>query len=259
MSKKPRRAPAKKKPPVRASATRGVRARPARRAMPQSLLRDLPPHAQQIVRGVEALARARARGATMPPVSPAPATPAKRPLAEPLDDQDREIRDSIIESLRLRFRREPERREALVREVEQTCGADAVGRALYRAYQVAAGPWDQTQRCGGACSGRRSRSSSDASSRRRTRGRRHDGRTVHDTGPRIPPRVPRPGEPLWSFRSADHHIWSCELRYHGEFGVEAQILKDGELLIGRRFDMKALAVQWAEEERKAIEAEKGGA
>ena len=57
----------------------------------------------------------------------------------------------------------------------------------------------------------------------------------------VPSRVPQPGEPLWAFRSADHHTWSCELRVHGEFGVEAQILKDGELVIGRRFDLKGQA------------------
>jgi hypothetical protein len=63
-----------------------------------------------------------------------------------------------------------------------------------------------------------------------------------------PPRVPRLGEPLWSLR-VNHVTWSCELRYHGEWGVEAQILRDGDLVIGRRFDTRALAVQWAELER----------
>ena len=42
------------------------------------------------------------------------------------------------------------------------------------------------------------------------------------------------------------------LRYHGEFGVEAQILRDGQLFAGRRFDTRALAVQWAELERQAL-------
>jgi len=41
--------------------------------------------------------------------------------------------------------------------------------------------------------------------------------------------------------------------YHGEWRVEAQILKQGELVIGRRFDTRAL-VHWANEERKAIES-----
>jgi hypothetical protein len=68
----------------------------------------------------------------------------------------------------------------------------------------------------------------------------------------VPARQARPGEPLWAFRSGDHTI-ACELHYHGEYGVEAQFLRDGELLIGRRFDSRALAVQWAELERDAIE------
>jgi hypothetical protein len=50
----------------------------------------------------------------------------------------------------------------------------------------------------------------------------------------IPPRVPRPGEPLWAFRK-DDATWSCELRVHGEWGVEAQILREGELSVAHRF------------------------
>jgi hypothetical protein len=45
----------------------------------------------------------------------------------------------------------------------------------------------------------------------------------------------------------------AELRYHGEYGVEAQILRQGDLVIGRRFDTRALAVQWAEKERKVLD------
>jgi hypothetical protein len=48
--------------------------------------------------------------------------------------------------------------------------------------------------------------------------------------------------------------WSCELRFHGEsYGWEAQILREGELVIGRRFDLRRLAERWAEEERQALE------
>lgn len=47
--------------------------------------------------------------------------------------------------------------------------------------------------------------------------------------------------------------WESELRCHGEYGVETQLLRQGELVIGPRFDTRSLAVQWAEEERKAIE------
>src|ERR1700741_5090223 len=65
---------------------------------------------------------------------------------------------------------------------------------------------------------------------------------------------PRPGELLLEFvRESDHAQFRCELRYHGEYGVEAQFFQNGELLIGRRFDTKSLAVQWAELEREHLE------
>jgi hypothetical protein len=51
----------------------------------------------------------------------------------------------------------------------------------------------------------------------------------------------------------DHDRFACELRYHGEWGVEAQFLKNEELLIGRRFDLREQAVRWAEEMRTALE------
>lgn len=69
---------------------------------------------------------------------------------------------------------------------------------------------------------------------------------------REPARKPRPGETLRSLPKGDA-TWEAELCYHGEYGVEAQLLRLGELVIGRRFETRALAVQWAEEERKAIE------
>ena len=49
-----------------------------------------------------------------------------------------------------------------------------------------------------------------------------------------PARKPRPGETLWSLRK-NGITWEAELRYHAEFGVEAQILRQGELVM-----------QWAE-------------
>ena len=64
--------------------------------------------------------------------------------------------------------------------------------------------------------------------------------------------MPRPGKATLFFRK-DGATWSAELRYHGEWGVEAQILEQGELVIGRRFSTRALAVHWANDERKAIE------
>jgi hypothetical protein len=67
---------------------------------------------------------------------------------------------------------------------------------------------------------------------------------------RSAPRIAHPGEPLWELR-VNHVTWSCELRYQGEYGVEMQIFRDGEFFAGRRFDTRALAVQWAELERQA--------
>ena len=66
-----------------------------------------------------------------------------------------------------------------------------------------------------------------------------------------PPKPPKPREGLWQLRTG-HVTWSCELLDHGAYGVEAQILRDGEFVIGRRFDTRALAVQWAELEREAM-------
>jgi hypothetical protein len=73
-----------------------------------------------------------------------------------------------------------------------------------------------------------------------------------------PPRQPQPGEILFEFvRESDHEHFRCELRTHGgEWGVEAQFFVRGDLFIARRFDTRALAVQWATIERKHIE--KGG-
>ena len=44
-----------------------------------------------------------------------------------------------------------------------------------------------------------------------------------------PPKLPqpRPGEPLFALQKG-HRRTECELRYHGEYGVEAQFLDDGE-------------------------------
>jgi hypothetical protein len=48
----------------------------------------------------------------------------------------------------------------------------------------------------------------------------------------------------------DAHItWSAELRYHGEWGVECAIYRNGEFARSRRFDQRKLAVQWGDEER----------
>jgi hypothetical protein len=75
-----------------------------------------------------------------------------------------------------------------------------------------------------------------------------DSPWTHKPAPRC---RPRPGEPLWSVRR-NGVSWSAELRDHGEYGVEAQILRNGELSIGRRFPPKQQAVQWAENGRDHV-------
>jgi hypothetical protein len=48
---------------------------------------------------------------------------------------------------------------------------------------------------------------------------------------------------------------TCELRDYGQrYGWEAQILCDGELVIGRRFLSREHAVAWAAKERTDLEA-----
>jgi hypothetical protein len=68
---------------------------------------------------------------------------------------------------------------------------------------------------------------------------------THKPAPRC---RPRPGEPLWSVQKGDV-TWSAELRFHGEYGVEAQILRNGELRIGRRVSLKEQADRWTEAEK----------
>jgi hypothetical protein len=52
---------------------------------------------------------------------------------------------------------------------------------------------------------------------------------------------------------------SCELRFHGEsYGWEAQFYERGELFYSRgAFALRADAIQWAEEERLAMEKGSG--
>jgi hypothetical protein len=68
----------------------------------------------------------------------------------------------------------------------------------------------------------------------------------------VPRTKPRANEKLWELFKG-HDIYACELKYHGECGVEAQIFKNAELLVGYRHQTRALAVQWVEQERQDIE------
>jgi hypothetical protein len=74
------------------------------------------------------------------------------------------------------------------------------------------------------------------------------------------PRQPQPGELLEEFL-VGHARWRIELRDHGTFGVEAQLLKNEEFFASRTFSTRddptrrprELAIAWAKEERKALE------
>ena len=72
--------------------------------------------------------------------------------------------------------------------------------------------------------------------------------------PPTPRTKPRPGELLYEFwRESDHRLIRCELRYHGEWGVEAQIYEGDWFRSGHRFPTRAEAVAWAEEMRPDLE------
>ena len=49
--------------------------------------------------------------------------------------------------------------------------------------------------------------------------------------------------------------WSAESRYHGEYGVEAQILQNDDLTIARTFMLRDPAVRWAKSERDRLESD----
>ena len=65
---------------------------------------------------------------------------------------------------------------------------------------------------------------------------------------------PRPGELIWTLKNGSR-VASCELRYHGEYGVETQFFRDGDFIAGRRFDLRGQALQWAQLERQDLEQE----
>jgi hypothetical protein len=58
-----------------------------------------------------------------------------------------------------------------------------------------------------------------------------------------PVRKPRPNELVFTFvRASARAAVECTLRFHGEWGVEAMFLRDGELVIARRVDTRAQAL-----------------
>jgi hypothetical protein len=67
-----------------------------------------------------------------------------------------------------------------------------------------------------------------------------------------PPREPKPRRHLWTIEK-DWHFYRCELVLHEEGGTEAQIFRDGEFMVGRRFEEGWQTLQWAELEKEHIE------
>ena len=49
-----------------------------------------------------------------------------------------------------------------------------------------------------------------------------------------------------------HDRYLVELRDHGTYGVEAQFWQNEEFSYSQRFEARALAIQWAEEERRCL-------
>lgn len=67
-----------------------------------------------------------------------------------------------------------------------------------------------------------------------------------------PVRQPKPGELVWSLQKAERRV-DCELRFHGEsYGWECQCLHEGVLAYGRRFPLRAHALQEAEAQRRRL-------
>jgi hypothetical protein len=76
---------------------------------------------------------------------------------------------------------------------------------------------------------------------------------TYDPFGRPPQRAQVQRSELWNLRK-DDHTYSCVLMFWEEGGTEAQIPKDGDLLVSRRFEKGWQTLQWAEEERKYFES-----
>jgi hypothetical protein len=63
---------------------------------------------------------------------------------------------------------------------------------------------------------------------------------------KAPPRQARAGEHLWAIQKDGRQL-ACELRDDGEAGAELQVYRERELLYGRRWPSRALALEKAHE------------
>jgi hypothetical protein len=62
------------------------------------------------------------------------------------------------------------------------------------------------------------------------------------------------GEVQWTL-TKDGRRFTCKLRSHGKYGWECQFLEGEEFVAGRRFPMRAQALEWANLEREEHENE----
>ena len=70
--------------------------------------------------------------------------------------------------------------------------------------------------------------------------------------PPVPARQPKPAERVWSLHKNGRDV-DCELRFHGEsYGWECQCLHNGDLAYGRRFTLRAHALEEAEAHRQRL-------
>jgi hypothetical protein len=71
-----------------------------------------------------------------------------------------------------------------------------------------------------------------------------------------PPPERQPGEHLWTIRKYGRQL-DCELRDHGQWGVEVQVYREREFLYGRRWPSRALAPVEADAQKTSY-LSKGG-
>jgi hypothetical protein len=77
----------------------------------------------------------------------------------------------------------------------------------------------------------------------------HDARTGSRRSEGVPVR-----EPLWTVEFEGQRI-SCELRYHGKYGVEYRLFRDNEFYQGRGFRTREPALLAATVVRRQLEAD----
>jgi hypothetical protein len=71
--------------------------------------------------------------------------------------------------------------------------------------------------------------------------------------PNATPELPA-GELLWTL-TKDGRRFACELISQGKYGWDCRFLEGDEVLDGRRFPMRAQALDWADSERQEHERE----